>query len=638
MFKSYVKLFGVLLTEGVKSPILIVKGAIVFYRQGLDGVKKKIREKYIKRDYVNEQYQLWLAKNFPTDEQLNKQKKEVKFFQYKPKISLITPTYNTSEEALKQCIDSVINQSYNNWELCLSDDASTNSKIRQIIKDYSSFDNRIKYIFKNENEHISKASNSALKLSTGEFVGLLDHDDFLWPNALFELVSVLNKNPKAELIYSDEDKITENGKKHFDPFFKPDWSRYYLRSLNYITHVTFIQKKLIDKVGAFREGFEGSQDWDLFLRITDEIEKKTSRSKFNQKKTAKIVHIPKVLYSWRISSTSTASNNIKDVKPYAVSNQKKTLLEDLSRKGLSGEVSSTKYNGIWHIKYFIDEQPLVSIIIPTKNQYSYIKRCLTSIYSKTTYKNFEIILVDTGSTDKEVHNLYSIFTNDKKNILLEYWKDEFNFSAVCNFGAEKAKGEYLLFLNNDTEVLSNNWIESLLELGKMEDVGAVGCKLLYPDGRIQHAGVVVGMGAPNGKGIAGHFFKYRFDKLDDFSKVTNIECIREFSAVTAACLLVSKRKFNEVNGFDPIFKIAFNDVDFNLKLFKKGYVNIYTPYSRLKHYESISVGKPGSGKRDLNLFKKEMNLMNEKWKDIIQRDPFYNENLSLDREDYYLKF
>ncbi len=590
----------------------IVKAFIILITKGPMGVIEKIKSKVNRNKKtlsINQQYQIWLDKNFPKERELNKQKLISNKFKYRPKISIITPVYNTQDKFLRECIESVLNQTYDNWELCLVDDASTKPSVKKILEEYRKKDKKIKVSYRKKNGHICRTSNDALKLASGEFIALLDHDDILWPNALFEVVKLLNGKPNTQFVYSDEDKLDEQGN-HIDPFFKPDWSPDYLRSINYITHFTLIKKELIDKVGGFRPNYEGAQDWDLFLRTTRELEKDVRA----------IQHLSTVLYSWRKSPDSTASEKyVKQVKSYAYKSQKKALEEDLKERGFTGKVLATEYLGLWRVKYDIIGNPLVSIIIPTKDQYQYISKCLSSILQKTTYKNYEIIIVDTGSTDKKVFKLYE----QMKKVL--YWHKQFNFAAVCNFAAKQSKGEYLLFLNNDTEIITPNWIESLLEHAQRKEIGAVGCKLLYPNNTIQHAGVIFNpKNKLDGITLPDHAFKGYTNGFDHNLFNSRIYGVSNYLAVTGACVMINKLKYFAASKLDEKFKIAFNDVDLCLKLFQQGYYNIYTPFSILTHHESISTKKPSDPKRNQALFEKELRLLYGKWKSLIDDDPFFN--------------
>ncbi len=609
-----------LIKIAIHHPHKITKAFIVLFTKGPATVLEKLKRTDVIDNYlgfINRQYQNSFDKYYPTKKILQRQKNQSKKFKYQPKISIITPTFNTPENFLKDAIESVINQSYENWELCLCDDFSTNQNVRNIILEYAKSDKRIKYFFREKNGHISEASNSALQIASGDYAGLLDHDDILWPNALFEVVNLLNQK-KYDLIYSDEDKVSEDGLEHIEPFFKPNWNPDYLRSINYITHFTVIKKSLLDKL-RWRSKYDGAQDWDLFLRCTN--------------LTQNIGHIPKILYSWRISRLSAASaKSLRNVKKYVLDSQKKALEDDLVNRELKGSVEKTQYLGVWRVRYKINK-PLVSIIIPTKDKLDYLVRCLNSI-KKSSYKNIEIILIDTGSSEKTL-SYYRKIRN--KKIKTFHWRGQFNFSNVCNFGASKASGKHLIFLNNDTEILTKDWIENMLEHSQRPEIGAVGCKLVFPTGRIQHIGVILGIsGGVSKTGIAGHPFKNFFNKKRNGGYSLIIDTIKNYSAVTAACMMVSKEKFNQVCGFDPSLRIAFNDVDFCLKLSKAGLFNLYTPYTVVRHWESVSVGVPGKKGRKLEDYYQEENLMIKRWGKLLKNDPFYNPNLTLKSEEYSL--
>lgn len=577
------------------------------------------------------EYSQWINTNYPSKKELKEQRETSKKFSQRPLISIIMPTFNTEIQFLTEAINSVLNQTYDNWELCIADDASTNQKVINLIRKYQKKDKRIKYTIRKKNGHICKASNSALKLAAGKYISLLDHDDVLWPNALFEIVTVINKYPNTKFIYSDEDKILEDGKTHVDPFFKPDWSPDYLRSLNYITHFTTIKKTEIDKVEGFKVGTEGAQDWSLFLRVTRNLDKTANYNNHPYTDDNQIIHIPKILYSWRISNHSTASSeHAEKAKSYAYINQKSILNNDLKSRGIKGNVLKTEYLGCWNIKY-APKQEQISIIIPTKDKYNYISKCINSIYSKSTYSMFEVIIVDTGSTDDLVLKLYEEYKSSHTNFRVIKWNKEFNFSEVCNYGVSKANGEYLLFLNNDTEVLSSDWLERMLGLAQQEHVGAVSGKLLYPNHKIQHLGGLLGItGDPKELGIAGHAYRGSKELFRHFDRLA----IKNYSFVTGACLMINLNKFKKIGGFDPEFKIAFNDIDFCLRLNKLGYFHAVDPYVELLHKESASLKSPGEDGRDLTVWKKEIALFLEKWDNYREKDPFYNFNLSLNREDF----
>ncbi len=554
------------------------------------------------------EYKKWFKEHYPSNKLLIEQQQYK--FKYRPLISVLVPTFNTSSVHLRECITSVLNQSYDNWQLCIADDASTNEEVVAIIEEYCKTDKRINLVKRQKNGHICEASNSALAIANGEFIALLDHDDILWPNALFEVVKSLNENPDTDFIYTDEDKIDEEGRKHTEPFFKPDWSPEFLRSINYITHFAVLRRSLVEKVGGFRKGYEGTQDWDLFLRVS--------------RQTSQITHIPKVLYSWRKSTNSTAQ--APSSKNYAYINQKKALEDDIKQRGYDADIRWQIPFSMWKVRYKVKNNPKVSIIIPTKDQYAYIKRCLESINKNPGYNKIEVIVADTGSSDPKVWELYDEYKKLIPNSRVIKWTKKFNFASVCNFGAKKARGEYLLFLNNDTEVITPSWVEDMLGYAQQKDIGAVGCKLLYPDGKLQHGGIILGVGGLDGTpGIAGHYYPaFAVNPPQDPAMLTYVGGTRDLTAVTAACVMVSADKFNKVNGFDEKYRIAFNDVDMCLKLFEKGWRNVYLPHVELYHHESVSVGQPGSKVRDLSEFDKEIKMMLKRWRPLIKNDPYYH--------------
>lgn len=503
-------------------------------------------------------------------------KKTFPVFKYQPLISVIVPVYNPPEIYFKKCLNSVINQTYQNWQLCLVDDCSSNPNIRKIISDYAKKDARIKYSFRQTNGHISQASNDAIALSTGEFIALLDHDDEIAPHALASIVELLNKSPKTDFIYSDEDKINKWGI-HCDPSFKSDFALDRLLSNNYICHLSVIRKSLVTKIGGFRLGFEGSQDYDLILRVIEN--------------TKNIAHIPDILYHWRKIKGSTAS--VYSIKSYANQASVNALIDHFKRQKIKATVKNGLKLGTFRVSYPIIKKPLVSIIIPSNNA-SLLTNCLQTITNKTTYQNYEIITINNGSK-------------------------KFNYSTINNFGATKSKGDYLLFLNNDIEIITPEWIENMLEHAQRPDIGAVGAKLLYKNGHIQHAGVFLGVG-----GIANHNFYRLPDSINQpFPLLNAKDIINNFSAVTGACLMVSKSKFNQVGGFDKSFSIAYNDVDLCLKLNSKGFRTLYTPYAVAYHLESASI----SPNRNQALFIQEQTLMQHRWHKFISNDPFYNPHL-----------
>lgn len=567
----------------------------------------------------SDEYSQFVDKNFPDALVIPRLKKQLQQLNYKPLISVIIPTYNTDHQFLRDCLDSVVAQVYENWELCIIDDASPDKEVRKIIEEYALDDKRIKYKFLKKNKHIAGATNDAVAMATGEFVGLFDHDDILWPNALLEIVKALNVDKKLDFLYTDEDKITESRYEHLGPFFKPDWNPDFLHSVNYITHFSVIRKSLYERIGGERAEYNGAQDWDLFLRITRE--------------TKRIHHVPKMLYSWRIHSESTAMST--DAKPYVVEAQRRALKDDLKHKGYPDAVvqRDIEHSGYWTVKYPVKGEPLISIVIPSKNQYKVVKRCIESIYAKTSYKNFEIILVDTGSNDKRVLGWYKKLQERHSNFTLVDWPEKpFSYARSCNEGARVARGELLMMLNNDTEVITPDWLELMAGEAQRKEIGAVGSLLFFPDGyHIQHAGVGVGLG-----GVAANSFSM-MTLAQPMSQTQHlmINTRHNMTVVTAACLMIRKSLFDEVGGFDEEFRVTYNDVDLCLRIYEKGYQNLYTPYARLLHHESISVGLPEEiKKRDTKEMQGSVDLFKKRWQKYIDHDPSLNPNLNKDNAFY----
>jgi len=595
--------------------IIINEGWSVFWPKF-----KKILFQKIPFSKLKDPYRIWILKNEPPREKLEEYKKEALSFKYRPKISIITPVWNTDKRWLRKCIESVLNQVYDNWELCIVDGGSNKSHVKKILDEYAKKESRIKVKFLPENEGIAGNSNKALSLATGEFVCLLDHDDELAPFALYEVVKLLNEKPHLDFIYSDEDKIDEKGKRK-DPFFKPDWSPDMFLSQNYLCHLSIIRKELVDKVGGFREEYDGSQDYDLFLRIVELIDEK------------RIAHIPKILYHWRLIRGSAAAT--VSAKPYALMTARKALKDALARKKIKSEVLDGLFPSSYRIKYKILENPKISIIIPTKDKVNILKNCVNSILEKTNYKNYEIIIIDNQSKEEKTFKYYDRIKYNSKIKILKYNKP-FNFSAINNYAVSQVDTEYILFLNNDTEVISGEWLKAMLEHAQRKEVGAVGAKLLYPDNTIQHAGVILGItGTPGQKGVAGHSHKYLSDR--EYGFFLRPHLIQNLSAVTAACMMMRKEVFLEVNGFDENLKVAFNDVDLCLRIREKGYLVVYTPYANLYHYESLTRGYEDNPEKQAR-FLKEVQYIRQKWGYVIDKgDPYYNPNLTLEKEDFSIK-
>lgn len=549
-------------------------------------------------------YQVWISKNENWD--VEAIQKEIQNFKYQPKISILMPVYNVEQNWLEKCIQSVQNQFYPNWELCMADDCSTDESVRPTLEKYAQSDERIKVVFRSENGHISRATNSALEIATGEFVALLDNDDELAPIAFYEVVKALNENPELDLIYSDEDKIDMQGNR-FDPAFKPDWSPDLLLGTNYISHLGVYRRSIMNEIGGFRPGFEGSQDYDLVLRFT---EKTTAQ---------RIHHIPKVLYYWRILPTSTAAD--QSTKGYAFEAGLKAVQEALVRRGIKGTAHHAAGNGLYDVEYEVLSTDLVSIIIPTRDGYDDMLRCLNSIVAKTSYPNYEIIVADNGSTDERMEKLYAKFKGQLgERFRVESIDIPFNYSRINNLAAQKAKGKYLLFLNNDTEVITPGWITKMVSFAQFERIGMVGAKLYYPNQTIQHAGVIVGLG-----GAAGHCH-HTYPK-GDFGYFGKLEINVNYLAVTAACCMIRKADFEQLGGFEEKLTVAFNDVDLCLREYEAGHDNVWLHGVELYHYESQTRGYENTPEKKAR-FDQETKFMEDRWGKYIANDPFYNPNLS----------
>ncbi len=556
-------------------------------------------------------YQSWISKNEPSPDELKAMAIESKSWSYRPKISLITPVYNTDRDLLIRCIESVLQQTYDQWELCFADGGSSQEYIGQIIKGYARRDSRIRSVFLSQNRGIAGNSNEALKLATGEYLGFLDHDDTLAPFALYEVVNLLNRDPAVDLAYSDEDKVPAAGEQRYEPYFKPEWSPDLFLSYNYVCHFAVIRKTLIDKVGGFREGYDGAQDYDLFLRVIQQ--------------TNRIRRIPKVLYHWRAVQGSAAANNL--AKPHALYAARKAIGEYLSSRRLDAEVVDGKFPTSYRVKYRIQGQPKVSIIIPTRDKAPLLKRCVSSILSRTEYSEFEILIVDNGSTEQETREYLRAIAEDRK-IRVSSYDQPFNFSAINNFAARSTESDILVFLNNDTEVISPEWLSAMLEFAQREDVGAVGAKLFHYDETVQHGGVVLGLG-----GLADH--AHRGFPRQSNGYLGRLNVIQNVSAVTAACMMMRRTVFDEVGGFEEALAYCYNDVDLCLKVREKGYLIVFTPYAELYHHESASGGSHDATPEWRERVTKEQAFIRNKWRDVLAAgDPYYSPNLTLEQYDF----
>ena len=559
----------------------------------------KIKHIFYKETYYPfniKQYNKWIKKyeKEPVYEELK----------YKPLISILIPVYNIKREYLSDCLDSILAQKYENFEVCIADDCSTLQETKDTLEEYKKKDSRIKVVYRKKNGHISKTTNSALEIAKGEFIGLMDDDDIIEENCLYEMVKALNDNKELDFIYSDEDKIDMNGRR-CEPHFKPDFSPDSILGANYICHFEIIRASIIKKIGGERTEFVGAQDFDLFLRIIDETTPE------------KIKHIPKILYHWRIVPGSTAETI--DNKEYAINAGKKAVEETMKRRGIDAEVITPIESTHYIVNYKYKKEPKVSIIIPTKDLASMLDKCLTSIYEKTKYKNYEVIVVDNNSVEEETKELFKKYSKKANFKVIEY-KDEFNFSKINNYAVKEVTGEYILLLNNDTEVITPTWINEMVGYAMQKHVACVGTKLIYDNDTIQHGGVILGI-----DGIARHaFLNFEADTYGFYGRML---VPWNYSAVTAACLMIEKKKFEEVNGFTEKLKVAYNDIDLNLKLRKKGYYNVLLPQVELYHYESRSRGLDTTTEK-YKQYLKEKEYMEKHWKEELEKDPFYNPNFS----------
>ncbi len=516
----------------------------------------------------------------------------------RPLFSVLTPVFDTPETWLRRCIESVRAQAYPEWELCLADDGSTRPHVARILSEYGRADPRIRVDFAGRNTGIAAASARALAMARGEFVALLDHDDELAPHALFEMASRLERDPDLDLLYSDEDKLDPRGA-HVDPFFKPGWCPDLLMGMNYVCHLAVYRRSLVEGVGGFRAGFDGSQDWDLVLRVAE--------------RTSRIAHVPDVLYHWRMAETSAAAS--ASAKPYAQRSAERALDEALARRGRPGRVEAIG-RGLFRVRYPIDGSPLVSIIIPTRDRVDLLRTCISSILRRSTWPRLEIVVMDNDSREPATLRYLAALESPHRVVR---WPGEFNWASVSNAGARHATGEILLFLNNDTRVAEPSWIEAMLEHAQRPEVGAVGATLLYRNGTVQHAGVVLGI-----RGCAGH--AYRFFPRGSPGYMQMARVAREYSAVTGACMMVRRAAFEAAGGFDEAYRVAFNDVDFCLRLRAKGLRNVHTPHAVLYHDESATRGSldpPEDARR-----------LRDRWQPEIERDPCYSPHLTRQGEDY----
>ena len=573
------------------------------FKKTADKIKYKIfnfiknRKEYIENE---NNYRLWIENNEPNESQLEEQRKKI--FEYAPKISIVVPMYNTKEIFLKELVLSVMEQTYQNWELCLADGSP---KKLEYIDNYVSQSEKIKYKYLNENMGISGNTNCAIEMSTGDYIALLDHDDILPKFSLYEIVKAINKDKDAEFIYTDEDKIFE-GKRN-GPHFKSDFAPDTLMSYNYICHFSILKRNLMERIGYLNKEFDGSQDYDLIFRATENANR--------------IIHIPKILYHWRMNEDSVALNS--SAKPYAYEAAKRAIKAHLERIGEDAEVEDSECLGIYNLNYKIKGSPKVSIIIPNKDNKKFLSKCIKSIFAKTNYGNIEIIIVENNSNTKGIR-YYKKIQSDCSIKVIEHNQKQFNYSELNNYGISKCSGEYVVLLNNDIKIISNNWIEKMLGICQRKDVGIVGTKLLYKNRNIQHAGIVFG-----NKYVAWHV--NAGSNLNDSGYMARNNIIQNYSAVTGAMMMISKKDYNSVGGMDEEFPIAYNDVDLCFKIREKHKVVVMNPLILAYHYESRTRDYDDKSEEKKNRLREEGIRFMDKWNRFYEKtDPYFNPNFRQD--------
>ncbi len=573
-------------------------------------LKSKHKLQGLDNDY---DYGEWYELTRPSEEELEKQRETV--FEYEPKFSILIPVYKTPERYLKELLESIRNQTYGNWEVCIADGSPKGESTERILKRFVQQDSRFKYVILGENKKIAGNTNAAMDMARGDFIVLADHDDTLTENALFECARAINQDPRIDVLYSDEDKLDMDGQALFDPHFKPDFNPDLLTSVNYICHLFVVKRELAKQVGGFDQAFDGAQDYDFIFRCTEGARK--------------VSHIPRVLYHWRCHMNSTASN--PESKMYAFEAGARAIKAHYERMGISVDsVEKGVDFGIYHTRFQLEEEPLVSVIIPNKDHKEDLELCLSSLLDKGTYQNLEVIVVENNSTDLQTFRYYEGLQKKRPNVRVVTWEKGFNFSAINNFGVEFSKGEYLLFLNNDVELIEPDTVRELLGYCMRQDVGAVGARLLYQDDTIQHGGVVIGFG-----GIAGHTFIGLHQAENSYFH--RAMCAQDYSAVTAACMMSKRSLFDQVGGFREELAVAFNDIDYCLKIRSLDKKVVYNPYALLYHYESKSRGLEDTPEK-VERFNREVARFIGYWPEIvIGGDPFYNPNLTLRKSNFALR-
>lgn len=586
-------------------PGALEQGIRMARTEGWKGVKERLRAGALNP------YAAWLAQTEIPSARYPELVEAQRSWPSHPKISVLVPTYETPEELLRATLDSVRAQVYPHWELCIADDASRKGHVRKVLEAYAAKDSRIRVSFRETNGHISAASNTALRLATGEWIALLDHDDLLHPLALYHVAGAIARNPSAGLVFTDEDKIDALGI-HHDPYFKCDFNYELFLASNMVSHLGVYRRLLVEELGGFRKSFEGAQDYDLALRVIERLQ------------PAEIIHVPKVLYHWRVLPGSTSMGGGE--KPYAASAARRAIEEHLMRMGVEAKVEpAPNTEGMNRVRFAVPSpQPHVSIIIPTRDRADLLAQCLDSIESRSTYRHFEVIIIDNGSREPETAALLTRLSRDRYRVLRD--ESPFNYSALNNRAVRQAEGELICLMNNDIEIISPDWMEEMVSFAWRPGVGAVGARLWYPDGRLQHGGVIVGLG-----GVAGHAHKYLSRGSPGYFYRAQLH--QSFSAVTAACLMIRRSVYDQVDGLDEALEVAFNDVDFCLRVREAGYRNVWTPYAEMIHHESASRGEERTPEQKAR-FQREIEFIQRRWQGKLRVDPAYSPNLTLEAEDF----
>lgn len=602
---------GHIIKQTKREKTLPYKAYRSFRQYGAKKTVKKICGKLFMKDTIA--YEKWFAKAAPNHETIQKQKSRV--FDYRPKISFVVPMYRTNETFLKELMECFFAQTYSNWELCFADGSGEGHTLAAAVARFGHGDARIKYRDLGENLGIAGNSNAALAMATGDYIALCDHDDLIPVQTAYRIAEAVNNDHEIDVIYTDEDKVDMNGRRHFEPHFKTDFNIDLLRSVNYICHLFVVRRDILERVGGFSTEYDGAQDYDFIFRCTEIA--------------SKIHHIPEILYHWRCHMQSTAMDPAS--KMYAFEAGIRAIDAHYKRMGLPAHVKHGKLYGMYESIYEWAGEPLVSVLIPNKDHTEDLDVALRSLLEKCTYRNVEVIVIENNSTEDKTWEYYErIQAEYPEKVRVVKWSEGFNYSAINNYGETFANGEYLLLLNNDVEFINPASIEQMLAYCRREDVGAVGARLYYNDNTIQHAGVIVGLG-----GVAGHAFPY-FDG-DSPGYMGRIILAQDYSACTAACLMVKRSVYRQVGGFDTGLAVAFNDVDFCLKIRQAGYLIVYNPQAELFHYESKSRGFEDTPEKEAR-FASEIEYFQGRWREVLQAgDPYYNPNLTLDKNDFSLK-